>query len=48
MQMSFLAAMNKRFTESDILEVLVAGGVIQCGSVDQAMKGKHYNRIVIR
>ena len=38
--------MNKRFMGSGISEVLVAAGVIQLGSVDQAMKGKHFNRIM--
>ena len=46
MQMSILAAMNKRFKDSGILEFLVAAGVIQSGSVDQAMRGKHFNRII--
>ena len=46
MPMSFLAAMNKRFKGSSISEVLVAAGVIQSGSVDQAMRGKHFNRII--
>ena len=46
MQMSFLSAMNKRFMRSGISEILVAAGVIEPGSVDQAMKGKHFNRIM--
>ena len=43
MQMSFLSAMNKRCMGSGISEVLVAAGVIQPSSVDQAMKEKHLN-----
>ena len=38
MQISFLFAMNKRFTGSGISEDLVAAGVIQSGSVDQVMR----------
>jgi len=37
-------AIYKRYKGSGIAEVLVAAGVIAEGSVDQALRGKHYRR----
>ena len=46
MHMSFLAAIKKRLAGSGISDILVAAGVIKYGSVDQAKRGKHFNRII--
>ena len=43
-QMSFIYAIYKRFKGSGISDVLVAAGVIAGGSVDQALRGKHFKR----
>ena len=43
-QMSFIYAIYKRFKGSGLSEILVAAGVIVEGSVDQALRGKHYRR----
>ena len=43
-QMSFINAIYKRFKGSGISDVLVAAGVVADGSVDQALRGKHFNR----
>jgi len=45
-QMSFIYTIYKRFKGSGISDVLVAAGVIADGSVDQALRGKHFNRAV--
>lgn len=42
--MSFINAIYKRFKGSGISDVLVAAGVVADGSVDQALRGKHFNR----
>ena len=42
--MSFIYAIYKRFKGSGISDVLVAAGVIADGSVDQALRGKHFKR----
>ena len=41
---SFMAAINKRFMESGLSDILVAADVIVEGSVDQALSGRHYKR----
>jgi len=43
-QMSFITAINKRKKECDIADLVVAEGVIAQGSVEQALRGKHYSR----
>ena len=43
-QCSFIYAIYKRFRGSGISDVLVSAGVIVEGSVDQALRGKHYRR----
>ena len=43
-QMSYIYAIYKRFLGSGISDILVAAGVIVEGSVDQALRGKHYRR----
>ena len=43
-QMSFIYTIYKRFHGSGISDVLVAAGVIADGSVDQALRGKHFKR----
>lgn len=43
-QMSFIYTIYKRFKGSGISDVLVAAGVIADGSVDQALRGKHFKR----
>ena len=43
-QMSYIHAIYKRFKGSGISEILVSAGVIVEGSVDQALRGKHYRR----
>jgi len=43
-QCSMMSAIYKRYKGSDLKDVLVAGGVIADGSVDQALKGKHFKR----
>ncbi len=44
--LSFISAINKRFHGSGLSEILVAAEIISEGSVDQALRGKHYNRSV--
>ena len=39
-----MSAIYKRYTGSELGDVLVAAGVIAEGSVDSALKGKHYKR----
>lgn len=43
-QMSYIYAIYKRFKGSGISDILVAAGVVVEGSVDQALRGKHYRR----
>lgn len=43
-QMSYMYAIYKRFKGSGIADTLVAAGVVVEGSVDQALRGKHYRR----
>ena len=43
-KMSFMSAINKRFKGSGLAELLVAADEIAKGSVEQALKGKHYKR----
>ena len=43
-QMSYIYAIYKRFKGSGISDLLVAAGVIADGSVDHALRGKHFNR----
>jgi hypothetical protein len=43
-QCAFLSAINKRFAGSGLEELIVAAGLLESGSVDQALRGKHYNR----
>ena len=43
-QCSFMSAINKRFNGSGLSDLLVAAEVIAEGSVDHALKGKHYKR----
>ena len=45
-QLSFISAIYKRFKGSGLSDVLVAAGVIAAGSVDQALRGKHYKRAI--
>ena len=45
-QMSFIAAINKRTKDCGIADLVVGGGVIAEGSVDQALRGKHFNRAI--
>ena len=42
--MSFISAIHTRFKGSGISELLVAADIIAEGSVDQALRGKHYQR----
>ena len=43
-QMSYMYAIYKRFKGSGMADTLVTAGVIVEGSVDQALRGKHYRR----
>ena len=43
-QMSYIYAIYKRFKGSGMADALVAAGVVVEGSVDQALRGKHYRR----
>ena len=43
-QMSYIYAIYKRFKGSSVAETLVAAEVIVEGSVDQALRGKHYRQ----
>ncbi|KAL8565961.1 hypothetical protein ACOMHN_054946 [Nucella lapillus] len=43
-QMSYIHAIYKRFNGSGMSDTLVTAGVIVDGSVDQALRGKHYRR----
>ena len=43
-QMSFIYALYKRFKGSGLDDILVTAGVVVQGSVDQALRGKHYRR----
>ena len=43
-QCAMMSAIYKRYKGSELGEVLVAGGVVAEGSVDHALKGKHYKR----
>ena len=43
-QCVMMSAIYKRYKGSELGEVLVAGGVIAEGSVDHALRGKHYKR----
>ena len=43
-QCVMMSAIYKRYKGSELGEVLVAAGVIVEGSVDSAVKGKHYKR----
>ena len=45
-QVSFITAINKRFSGSGLSDIIVAADIIADKSVDQAMRGKHYRRIV--
>lgn len=41
--MYFISAIYKRSIGSGIADVMVAAGVIAEGSVEQALRGKHFN-----
>ena len=43
-QMSYIYAIYKRFKGSGMADTLVTAGVIMEGSVEQALRGKHYWR----
>ncbi|KAJ4940036.1 hypothetical protein JOQ06_029467 [Pogonophryne albipinna] len=43
-QMSYIYAIYKRFKGSGMADTLVTAGVIMEGSVEQALRGKHYRR----
>ena len=43
-QMSYIYAIYKRFKGSGMADTLVTAGVVVEGSVDQALRGKHYRR----
>ena len=43
---SFIYAMDKRFRGSGLSDILVTDGVIAEGSVDHALRGKHYKRSI--
>ncbi|KAJ3584789.1 hypothetical protein NHX12_015284, partial [Muraenolepis orangiensis] len=43
-QCVMMSTIYKRYKGSELGDVLVAGGVIAEGSVDRALKGKHYKR----
>jgi hypothetical protein len=43
-QMSYMYAVYKRFKGSGMADTLVTAGVVVEGSVDQALRGKHYRR----
>ncbi|KAJ3584138.1 hypothetical protein NHX12_014634, partial [Muraenolepis orangiensis] len=43
-QCVIMSAIYKRYKGSELGDVLVAGGVIAEGSIDRALKGKHYKR----
>ena len=45
-QVSFITAINKRFSGSGLSDIIVAADIIADKSVDQAIRGKHYRRIV--
>ena len=45
-QMSYIYAIYKRFQGSGIEDILVSAGVLAGGSVEKALKGKHYRRAV--
>ena len=45
-QMSYIYAIYKRFQGSGIEDILVLAGVLAGGSVEKALKGKHYRRAV--
>ncbi len=43
-QCAMMSAIYKRYKGSELEELLVAGGVVAEGSVEHALKGKHYKR----
>ena len=45
-QMSYIHAVYKRFQGSGIKDILLLSGVLAGGSVEKALKGKHYRRAV--
>ena len=44
MHCSFMSAMYKRFQGSGLSDLLVAARVVAEGSMEQALRGKHYKR----
>ena len=44
--LSFISAIYKRFNGSGLSDILVAADIISEGSVDQALRGRHYSRSV--
>ena len=45
-QVAFITAISKRFEGSGLSDIFVSAGIIADKSVDQAMRGKHFRRIV--
>ena len=45
-QVAFITAILKRFERSGLSDIFVSPGIIADKSVDQAMRGKHFRRIV--
>ena len=45
-QVAFITAISKRFEGSGLSDIVVSAGIIADKSVDQAMRGKHFRRIV--
>ena len=45
-QVAFITAITKRFEESGLSDIFVSASIIAEKSVKQAMRGKHFRRIV--
>ena len=44
--MTFLSVIGKRFSDAELMELLVESEVVATGSVNAVLEGRHYNRAI--
>ena len=44
--MTFIAVIGRRYASPGLRDVLIEADILACGSVDQVVNGRHYNRAI--
>ena len=44
--MTFIAVIGRRYASAGLRDVLIEADILACGSVDQVLNGRHYNRAI--